>query len=312
MKQFKKMKKVWAFLLALVMVLSVIPADAAWAADTYAVKCVGEKKIVACKGSCFSLGVVIYKNGKDVTSSAGKVKWKTSNAQIVKLRYGSGVGDFEAKKNGKVTITASYKGKSCSYEVRVRNAAICVGESNSINGYVPAGQTISVRTEGLGTGKITYGSSNSKVAKVVNGKYGTKVIKGLKEGTATITAKSKSGVVKCTVKVLPAMKLQIQNLKDVKQNGEIVGYSCDITNHGSKKVVINMGMSHAYEGGDMYFCKLKEGSVTINPGQKKTITAYSYEGLNGPGFLMTYEGHEFYAEYNESSKSFECFGIRSN
>lgn len=313
MKQFKKLKKVWALMLALVMMLPVVPAETAWAADKYAVKGYGEKSgvLFVSEDGAF-LNVDIYKNGKSISQNkkeAKKVKWKSSNSSVVKFYFAEGCSaGVLPNKKGTATITATYRGKSCSFKITVKGATLVVGDSQGSKGYVPAGQTLEMRAWGEGwndsekTGTIRYSSSNSAVAKVVSDNYGDKVIKGLKEGTATITAKSKLGTLKCTVTVLPAMKLQVKNVKDVKKNGKVTGFSCEVVNKSAKAVTILDAAGSCYEGYSSAG-KIKGGSQTIKAGQSKKITVNlgkdaEYESWDSEILMsVKYAGHEFCGSY---------------
>lgn len=280
MKQFKKMKKVWAFLLALVMVLSVIPADAAWAADKYAIKrgCAKEG-VLFTESSANDLFVKIYKNGKDISKNKkeeNKVKWNTSDPTVVQLEWEGGCStSVKGKKEGTATITATYRGKSVSFKITVKGATLTIDEADS-EGYVPAGLNMVLHVRGGGwdefdeSDDIHYSSSNSSVVKVLEDDDllpQVCVIRGVKEGTAVITAESKLGTVKCTVTVLPKMELQVNKVKDIKKNGKIVGTKIKIVNRSAKPVTVLEGAVDVDEIG-----KVKGGSATIKAGQKKTVT----------------------------------------
>lgn len=247
MKQFKKLKKVWALMLALVMMLSVVPAETAWAADKYEVK--------------------------------------------------------RACAKNKVTV----KDVMISYE------------EDGEDGYLMPGQSVEVYARGAGwddsgkAGTIRYSSSDKSVVKIVgNGYNGGKVIKGLKEGTATITVKSKLGTAKCTVKVLPAMKLRVKNCRDVKKNGAIIGYSCSITNNGKKTVVFENGVKYEEEGGAPYYEPIQGKKVSIKPGQTKTVTVFTGDGRGlscGAGYRMKYLGHYVCADIGSGNTKLDYFRV---
>lgn len=313
MKQFKKLKKVWALMLALVMMLSVVPAETAWAADKYEVKRACAKEgVTFVNENGVHLEVVVCKNGKDISAKVRKqVKWKSSDASIVAVESWGADAEVRGKKKGTATITATYKGKSCSFKVIVKGATLTVGGTGKSKGYVPAGQTLQMRARGAGwgnsekTGTIHYSSSNSAVAKVVSDKYGDKVIKGLKEGTATITAKSKLGTLKCTVTVLPRMKLQIKKFEAIykdKSYEDLIGYSCEVVNKGEKP--ITFFESGGYSESER--CKIKGGSVTIKPGESKKVTAlYEEEQYVTPRsayYSVKYAGHKFVTYVSNESK----------
>lgn len=323
MKQFKKLKRVWALMLALVMMLSVLPAETAWAADKYELKRGCAKNTVTVVGEGCYLCVSVYKNGKDVTSKAGRVKWKISDESVVTFGdiWGDGV-QLQAKKKGTATVTATYKEQSCSFKVTVKDVMISyVSYDNNEkyeDGYLMAGQSVEIYVRGEGwddsgkTGSIRYSSSDKSVVKIVGNGYEGKKIKGLKEGTATITAKSKLGTAKCTVKVLPAMKLRVKNCRDVKKNGAVIGYSCNITNNGKKTVVFENGVKHEEEGGMPYYEPIQGKTVSIKPGQTKTVTVFTRDGrglFGGAGYRMKYLGHYVCADIGEGNTKLDYFRV---
>lgn len=121
-----------------------------------------------------------------VKSAAGKVKYTSLNKSIAKV---NSKGVVTALKKGTVYITAKNSGKTMKCRIRVVESKLSKTELAILKGNK---STLSVIG---GSGKITFKSSNSKVAKV-NSK-GT--VTAVKYGTAVITAKR--GKVKMTCKV---------------------------------------------------------------------------------------------------------------
>ncbi len=329
MKQFKKLKRVWALMLALVMMLSVLPAEASWAADKYELKRVGAKEGVMFLADFEGLwlNVIVCKNGKDVSNKVkSQVKWKSSDKSVAKVfdqNYGRAV--VWGVNPGTATITASYKDKSCSFKVTVKGPTFTVGGTGKSKGYVPAGHTLEMSVRGRDwdypqkTGTIHYSSSNSTVAKVVSDVRGDKVIKGLKEGTATITAKSKLGTLKCTVTVLPALKLKVKKAKNLKKKGTNIGFSCEVVNKSEKPITIfesavDMGYGSLCSS---LICKIKGRSVTIKPGEsKEVIVLYGEEDYNALSetvdYSVKYAGHKFVVPYQfheSKSKGFRALSM---
>ena len=140
-----------------------------------------------------------------------KVTWKSSNTKVATV---SSKGVVTAKsKTGTVTITAkaadgSGKKATCKVTV-VRKATSVKVAPTSVTLNAGAKKTLkaTVTPSNATSKKVTWKSSNTKVAKVSsNG-----VVTAVKAGTATITATTADGskkVAKCTVKVVtPAIKV---------------------------------------------------------------------------------------------------------
>ena len=125
-------------------------------------------------------------------------KWKSSNKKVVKVTQ---KGKIKAIKKGKATVTISLQ-SGLTYKIKVKVQKGAVKAISMEN--VPATLTVKkgktktlkpVLSPFTATSKITYKSSNKKVATVsAKGK-----IKGVKKGTCTITVKS--GKAKVGVKV---------------------------------------------------------------------------------------------------------------
>jgi hypothetical protein len=137
---------------------------------------------------------VTYSKGDSIKS------WKSSNAKVATV---TNKGKITAKKAGKATITVTLKsGKKASFTVKVQKAAVTTTKvtvaSKSVS--LKKGKTAQIKatvTPVTSSQKVTYKTSNKKVATVTNkGKITAK-----KKGSATITVTSGKKTAKVKVKV---------------------------------------------------------------------------------------------------------------
>ena len=114
--------------------------------------------------------------------------WTSSNPKVATVDAN---GVVTAKAKGTATITAAVNGETRTCKVTVKAMALNKAKATV---YVKKTQQLTVNG---GTGKTTWKSSNKKVATVnANG-----VVKGIKPGTATITATKNGKKFKCKVTV---------------------------------------------------------------------------------------------------------------
>ena len=128
--------------------------------------------------------VTIYK-GKTATVKAtatpsATVKYTSSNTKVATVNSKTGV--VKGIKAGTVTITAKAGALKTTCKVVVKNPAFSLVKSSAT---IKKGKTTTIRSKAAPAGKVTYTSSNKKVA-AVNSKG---VVKGIKKGKATITVK---------------------------------------------------------------------------------------------------------------------------
>lgn len=150
-----------------------------------------------------------------VKGSSAKKKWKSSNSSVVSV---SSSGKIKAKKAGTAKITVTIKGKngtvSAACKVTVKKPTISLNKTSVT---IKKGSTLSLKATVKGSSqKVTWKSSNKKVATVKNGKVTAK-----KAGTVTITAKANGVTAKCkvTVKNVPVtIKLSASSLTVYKGN----------------------------------------------------------------------------------------------
>ena len=127
--------------------------------------------------------VTIYK-GKTATVKAtatpsATVKYTSSNTKVATV---SSKGVVKGVKAGTVTITAKAGTLKTTCKVVIKNPAFSLVKSSAT---IKKGKTTTIRSKAAPAGKVTYTSSNKKVA-AVNSKG---VVKGIKKGKATITVK---------------------------------------------------------------------------------------------------------------------------
>ena len=128
--------------------------------------------------------VTIYK-GKTATVKAtatpsATVNYTSSNTKVATVNSKTGV--IKGIKAGTVTITAKAGTLKTTCKVVVKNPAFSLVKSSAT---IKKGKTTTIRSKAAPAGKVTYTSSNKKVA-AVNSKG---VVKGIKKGKATITVK---------------------------------------------------------------------------------------------------------------------------
>ncbi len=133
-----------------------------------------------------STTITVVKN--DVT---GKVKFKSSNKKVATV---SSKGVVKAKKAGKTTITVKVGNYTKKVVIQVKNPSLKLAKSSAT---IKKGKTVKIKATATPSGKVTYKSSNKKVATVT----AKGVVKGKKKGTATITVTSNGVSKKFKVKV---------------------------------------------------------------------------------------------------------------
>ena len=142
--------------------------------------------------------VTLYKGQKKTQTATvtGKVQapvYTSSNRKIATVDKKT--GKVTAKAAGKVTITAKSGSLKATYTVTVKNPTLKLTKTSAI---VKVGKTTKITAKATPSGKITYKSSNKKIATVSSN--GT--VKGIKKGTAkiTVTCNGVSKTFKVTVK----------------------------------------------------------------------------------------------------------------
>ena len=121
----------------------------------------------------------------------GTAKFTSSNKSIATV---DSKGVVKAKKAGTVKITAQVGSYKKVVTIKVRNASLKLAKTAAT---VKKGKTTTIKVSAVPTGKVTYTSSNKKVATVTS----KGVVKGVKKGTATITVKCNGMTAKFKVTV---------------------------------------------------------------------------------------------------------------
>ena len=127
---------------------------------------------------------VVYK-GKTATVKAtlagvSSVTYKSSNTKIATVN--SKTGTVKGIKAGTVTITATSGKLKATYKLTVKNPTFTLTKSSAT---IAKGKTTTIKSKAAPASKVTYISSNKKVATVT----GKGVVKGIRKGKATITVK---------------------------------------------------------------------------------------------------------------------------
>ena len=128
---------------------------------------------------------------KVTTNLTDKITWKSSNTKVASV---NSKGVVTAKAKGTAVITASCGEYKVTCKITVKNPSLKLTKSSAT---VKVGKTTKISAKATPSGKVTYKSSNSKIATVSS----KGVVKGKKKGTAKITVTC-NGVKKVfTVKV---------------------------------------------------------------------------------------------------------------
>ncbi len=203
-------------------------------------------------------------------ASSKSVTWSSSKKNVATVNSS---GKITAKKAGTVTITAkTSNGKKATCKVTVKAQPTSVKLSKS-KATVGAGETVTlkatVKPSNANNKKVTWTTSNKKIATVKNGKVTTK-----KAGTVTITAKTSNGkkaTCKITVKKAPtkitfnktSLNLYVGSSFTLKKT----------LSHGSASSKIT------YTSGNKSIATVNSaGKITAKKAGTTTITVKTYNG----------------------------------
>lgn len=202
-----------------------------------------------------------------------KVTWSSSNKKVASV---DSKGNVTGKKKGKATITAKVDDQSVSCVVTVKEGT-CLSASYMI--LVPKDSTtLTVKNKAKKAGKITWKSSNKKIATV--SKKG-KVTAKSRSGKTTISAKIKGKTYKMTIQV---KKAKIPNPLNVK-----VGTTYRLSLAGIKSKV--KWSSSNKEAGKInssgVFTPLAYGDTTITAKVNKYTVTQAIHVMDR--YMVTYE-----------------------
>lgn len=263
---FSKLKKKFAIVLALAMVLTLVmpvaPSAKAAGKVTITVTNLPSNTLTLKKGQSKVLKV----------KATGGVTYKTSKKTVATV---SAAGKVTAKKNGTANITITSK-KNTKTKVTIK---VTVGtpvtkvklNKTKLNLVVKQSQTLkaTVTPKKPSNKKIVWKSSNEKIATVKNGKVTAK-----KTGTVKITAEAADGSGKkatCTVKVSKPV-----NLKAVAVvNGQTINFSLDSAKALTMADIIIKKKSYAH-GNYLKVCNLVSLTTTDNVNYTAVIDSDSY------------------------------------
>ena len=143
-----------------------------------------EKELVKVTAALDKKTAAVY-TGKTVTLKAtsndkdAKATFTSSNTKVATV---SSTGVVKGVKAGTVTITATSGKLKATYKLTVKNPTFSLTKSSAT---IKKGKTTIIKSKAAPAGKVTYTSSNKKVATVTS----KGVVKGIKKGKATITVK---------------------------------------------------------------------------------------------------------------------------
>ncbi len=208
MKVVKKVSMMLLMCLSLVMIVpSILPEN------PYEMTVQAASKVKLNKKTAYILKGETVK--LSVSGTSKKVKWSTSSRKIATV---SGNGVVKGLKRGTVTITAKVGGKKYTCRVIVEDPSISKKTTT-----LKVGKTITLKMQNTKQ-KVTWSTSNRKIATVTQ----KGVVKGIKKGSAVITAKvgKKKFTCKVTVKEVTVPQNVITYIGD-----RDVDYDASIQSH---------------------------------------------------------------------------------
>ena len=203
----------------------------------------------------------------------------TSNDKTVAAVNSKGV--VTGKKAGTAIITATCGNAKATCKVTVKERTIKFAATTAS---VYTGKTVTVKATATPNEKVTYTTSNAKIA-TVNSSTG--VVKGIKAGTAKITATTASGLkatCNVTVKTAPSVKFAkssavIYKGKTATVKAKLTGVSSVTYKSSNTKIATVNSKTGTVKG-------IKAGTVKITATSGKLTATYTLTVKN-PTFTLT-------------------------
>ena len=145
----------------------------------------------AAKTTIYTKGQTSTKITVTKTGVSGTAKFTSSNKSVATV---NSKGVVTAKKAGTVKITVQVGKYKKAVTLKVKNASLKLAKAAAT---IKKGKTTTIKVSTVPSGKVTYTSSNKKVATVTS----KGVVKGVKKGTAVITVKCNGMTAKFKVTV---------------------------------------------------------------------------------------------------------------
>ena len=187
----KRMKK-WKVWLLAAAVLAGAPAAGSIASVTEA-EAAAQIKLSA-KTVTVNRGFTCTLQLKNASGKA--VKWKTSNSKVASIKADGTKCVITGKKRGTAVVKATAGNKTYSCRVKVVNTAALSERNKSIS----KGKTFTLSLKNSSKSAV-WSVSNKKILKIVKLSKNTYRIKGLKAGSAYVTAKAGGKSYRCRVTV---------------------------------------------------------------------------------------------------------------
>ncbi len=222
------------------------------------------------KGKTYTLKATLGPVGSNDT-----VKWTSSNTKVATVSA-SGVVKGIAKGVATITVTTG-SGKKATCKVTVKEIKAKGIKLNKTSATVSKGKTLTLKATlnpSNTTDKVTWKSSNTKVATV----SASGVVKGVKHGTCTITAtiNGKKATCKITVPKIKTTKISLNKTSANINTGKSVTLNCTInpanSDEGCKWSVSDSSIATISTNGKKCTVKGKKAgtvTVTVTSGSKK-------------------------------------------
>lgn len=204
---------------------------------------------------------IYLQNPVTLTATAtpkGTVQWKSSNTKIAAV---NSKGKVTPKKTGTVTITASCNGLKKSCKITVKKPSVKL-DVKSVTFF--ANNEYQLKADAKPSAKITWNTSDSKVAKV--SKDG--VITGVRAGTATITASVPGAKASCKVTIIENNRKLSRTSQVLMKGNSATLYLSNVSSYDSVSFELSDPFSDvadiSYSGNSCKITARHAGTVTLN------------------------------------------------